>query len=339
MEELQNLLSEFKPQVAVLEGLWMHHYIEILKDYGCRVILDCHDTQSAEDLPLTDSVLGGDLKSKLVGRILPERVKLIEKRAAHAVDQLWVCSDREAHLMNSLHCPRVPIYVVPNGVDLALYDRAATGERCDLKLSKGNKRTIVYPGLFAYPPNRVAAAFLLEELFPRLEEIFPDCRLLLPGAHPTIQMLDAAKADSRIEVTGAVSDIRPYLWTASTMVVPLRQGTGTRLKIVEAFAAMIPVVSTAKGAEGLAIENEKHLLIAETAEQFVETVQRLWAQPMLAARLTANAFKLVGKQYSWAVAGRRISRAVNDLRKSKFNEKAEPLKREIADQHGTSFDH
>jgi len=167
--------------------------------------------------------------------------------------------------------------------------------------------------MFAHLPNRVAAAFLIEELFPRLAADNDDVRLVLAGSQPTAAMLKAAAMESRIIVTGAVPDMQPHLQAASTMVVPLFQGSATRLKILEAFAARLPVVSTTKGAEGLAVENQQHLLIAEDVDEFVAAARRLWSDRQLAARLTANGLILVKEQYSWEVAEREIRSALDKL--------------------------
>jgi glycosyltransferase involved in cell wall biosynthesis len=114
-------------------------------------------------------------------------------------------------------------------------------------------------------------------------------------------------------VTGRVADVRPYLVDASVMVVPLFQGSGTRFKILEAFASKIPVISTAKGAEGLDVIDGTHLLIAESAEEFVRAVKRLLGDKRLAKRLTISGLDLVKQQYSWKVATERIAKAVREL--------------------------
>jgi len=126
-------------------------------------------------------------------------------------------------------------------------------------------------------------------------------------------MIEAARRDPRIVVTGPVPDIRPYLAAASAMVVPLFQGSGTRFKILEAFAANVPVISTPKGAEGLDIEDGTHLLIAESADEFVDAVQQLWADENLAKKLTANGLELLKQLYFWDVTSLRIGKAIKEL--------------------------
>ena len=102
-------------------------------------------------------------------------------------------------------------------------------------------------------------------------------------------------------------DVRPYLKTASLMIVPLRQGGGTRLKILEAFASHCPVISTAKGAEGLNAKDGEHLYLGETCEQLVEKVDFLWQNPALAQQLAETAYDLFLQKYSWAAVEQLMS--------------------------------
>ena len=133
------------------------------------------------------------------------------------------------------------------------------------------------------------------------------------GGKPTQWMLEAGKRDSGIIVTGKVADVRPYLAAASVMAVPLRQGRGTRLKILEAFAAGCPVVSTTKGAEGLKVKDGEHLLIGDEIETIVEGVCQLWSNPSLGQKVANSAYELVRKEYSCEAVGRRVESVIREL--------------------------
>jgi glycosyltransferase involved in cell wall biosynthesis len=203
--------------------------------------------------------------------------------------------------------------VVPNGIDVAHYECVRWGE-CTLPEGWEKKqRYLLYLGIFSYSPNAVAAELLIDQIYPRLRQVYPDCRLLLVGRNPTQRMLEAAKRDSGIIVTGEVADVRPYLAAASVMAVPLRHGGGTRLKILEAFAAGCPVVSTAKGSEGLKVKDGEHLLIGDEIEEIVEGVCQLWSEPARGQKLANSAYELVRAEYSWEAVGRRVESAVREL--------------------------
>jgi glycosyltransferase involved in cell wall biosynthesis len=173
--------------------------------------------------------------------------------------------------------------------------------------------TLFFAATFGYLPNQVAAQLLIEQILPRLQEIYPDCRLILGGKSPTPYMLEAAKQNPGIVVTGLVQDIRPYLSISSVVIVPLLQGGGTRLKILEAFAAGRPVVSTTKGAEGLRVEDGKHLLIKNSIDELVAGVCELWADPDLGQTIAQNAYELVKAEYSWESVGKRVEQGVQEL--------------------------
>jgi glycosyltransferase involved in cell wall biosynthesis len=249
----------------------------------------------------------------LIREVLPSRTRAIERRATHAVDQIWVCSDADARLMKDLHAPPAPIHVVCNGVDLESYGAARVRPPDCFEKVAPTERPLLFLGTFGYWPNQTAAIFLIEEVFPLLASRHPDSQLLLVGTMPTSRMLEAAKSDSRILVTGAVPDIRPYLAAASVLAVPLFEGGGTRFKILEALAAGVPVISTAKGAEGLQAEEGTHLLIAESADEFVDGVLRIWTNESLKNRLKLHGRDLVRECYSWPVAARQIRQALQPL--------------------------
>jgi hypothetical protein len=215
-DEIGDLLSEFDPAIVLLEGLWMHRYIGLVKARGCRAILDCPNVEGSWSEEGIESAPGRGRPITPLSRILAARVKAIERNAGSAVAQIWACSHNDARLMESLYETATPIHVVPNGVDMNHYSQnRAVRHRASLE------KTIIFPAMFAYPPNRLAAAFVLEEIFPLLAPLYPDCRLVLPGSWPTAQMMEAAQRDPRIVVPGPVRDMRPYFEAASAMIVPL----------------------------------------------------------------------------------------------------------------------
>ncbi len=311
--EIEDIIINFKPQIGLLEGLWLHRYLPLLKRYCCRIILDLHSVETVLFQQMGEAIQGNDLQAKMFREILPARTKFIERKASYAVDQIWVCSHVDAELMEQIHTPPVPIHVVPNAVNVDEYEKVRSGIYPHPETVARIRNTLIFPALFQWEPNAEAAKFLIEQVFPRLAAIFPDCQLLLPGVQPTRQMIEASDRDPRIVVTGVVPDMLPYLAASSAMLVPLFQGGGTRFKILEAFASNLPVISTAKGAEGLEVKDGTHLLIVESAEGLVNAVQKLWTDDRLAKYLTANALELVKELYSWDATSQRIKRAINEL--------------------------
>lgn len=305
--ELSELLGRLRPDIVVLEGLWLHRYLGVIRGAGCRVILDCHNVEAALAAEVGSASRGDDLEARVRRDILPARTEVVERRAVGAVHQLWACSDEDERRLRDRYHPVPPVVVVPNGVRLGDYDGGFHHRPGDAP------PTLVFPGFFGHFPNVVAARFLTQEVFPRLAAAAGDWRLVLVGAMPPPELEAAAANDPRIVVTGAVRDVRPYLAGATAMAVPLFHGGGTRYKILEGFAAGLPVISTAKGVEGLGARDRTHLLLAETADEFVAAAVALFRDPDLARCLSANARAWVAERFSWDAAAARIRSAIAAL--------------------------
>jgi glycosyltransferase involved in cell wall biosynthesis len=307
-QELNQLLTEFKPDLVIFEEVWLYPYLRIVQQYPCQIILDNHNVEASLWEQNYREIQ--DKQQRLKADLLIARLKTIEKDFSHKVDQVWVCSSEDAVLMATLYGTVAPIHVVPNAINISFYDEVRSGLCNRPSQLQDIRHNILFLGQLSYKPNTVAAELLIQQIYPRLKSRYPDCRLLLVGRKPTAPMLAAAKQDPGIIVTGGVPDVRPYLASASVMVVPLLQGGGTRLKILEAFAAGCPVISTSKGAEGLTAEDGKQLLIRDSADTIVEAVHHLWTNPSMGKQLTHDAYQLVNDQYSWAAINRHIQAAL-----------------------------
>lgn len=310
-QELDQLLTRFQPDLVIFEEVWMYPYLAIVKQHPCRTILVEHNVEAplfAEKFQSSQT-----LRTRLkVSRQLPQ-LKAIERNFTRQVDQVWACSQRDANLLEELYGKTAPIAVIPNGVNVVSYESARRREVEIPQPLETVQQSILFLGQLSYSPNVAAVDWLLESIYPKLRQKYPDCRLLLVGHSPTERMQTAAKQDSNIIVTGKVADVRPYLSAASLMVVPLQQGGGTRLKILEAFAAECPVVSTRKGAEGLDAIANQHLLIADDSESIVAAIEQLWSNPELGEQLVRAAYKLVRDRYSWEAIGQRVEKAIEQL--------------------------
>lgn len=304
--EVSRLLAEFRPAVVVGEGLWMHRYLDVVRATGVRTVLDCYNVEAAIARELAEVDQRPGLEGRVVRDVLPARTEDIERAAVRAADQVWVCSDADARRTRALYAPSTPPVVVPNAIRTSDYVlRPPRPAAAPL--------VVVFPGFFPHRPNAVAARFLVEEMFPRLARVAGDCRLVLVGAAPPEELLHAAAREPRIVVTGAVADVRPHLAEATVMAAPVFQGGGTRLKILEAFATGVPVISTPKGAEGLDVRDGVHLRFAETADAFTRAAVALWRDGGEAERLRTNARALVEDRYSWSVVGPIVRDAVTAL--------------------------
>lgn len=171
--------------------------------------------------------------------------------------------------------------------------------------------TILFQGSFDWAPNADAAGWLTGEILPLIRERVPDARVVLAGTStPDV----AALAGPHVEVTGAVPSMAPYLRAADLVVVPLRVGSGTRIKILEAFAHGVPVVSTAVGAEGLDVVAGRHLALADTAEDLARHCADLLTDRPSRDAMTATASRLHTGRYLPEHATARVREAAGEVR-------------------------
>ena len=180
------------------------------------------------------------------------------------------------------------IDVIPNGVDVSLYSSIPRDPK---------PNTLIFTGAFSYHPNYEAMQWFLGEVYPHIQAQVPDVHLLITGKHGNLPL----PTMENVTLTGFVDDIRPLIAGAWASIVPLHTGGGTRLKILEAMALGTPVVATSKGAEGLEAEVGTHLLVADTPEDFAQTIIRLFQEPNLRQTLADNAYQLIKEKYDWDV--------------------------------------
>jgi glycosyltransferase involved in cell wall biosynthesis len=163
---------------------------------------------------------------------------------------------------------------------------------------QAHKPYIIFTGVMDYPPNVDAACWFSNEVWPMLHGRHPDLEFKIVGKNPAPKVLDLGRRNG-IEVTGTVPDIRPYVAGARALVVPLRSGGGTRLKILEGMALERPVIATSVGAEGLDITPGLNILIADDAAAFIDQIELLLRLERAAADLGKAGRRLVVEKYEW----------------------------------------
>lgn len=197
-----------------------------------------------------------------------------------------VVSEQEKQLLQRVVSQNTEIHVFPNCVKLDEYG--------DIREERV-RNSLVFTGSFRYQPNYEAMIWFLDRVYPLVQSQVPDVSLTITGDHMDL----ALPARTNVTCTGFVDDVRPYIARASASVVPLLSGGGTRLKILEAMALGTPVVSTSKGAEGLDVEDNRHLVIADRAEDFASQVVKVINDSELRCHLSDNGYRLVQAKYDW----------------------------------------
>jgi sugar transferase (PEP-CTERM/EpsH1 system associated) len=181
---------------------------------------------------------------------------------------------------------------VPTGVDTDFFRPSGTVPR--------KQGSIVFTGSMDWMPNEDGMIWFVDEILPRIEQAVPDATLAIVGRNPTARVRALAEGRPRVTVTGTVADVRPYLESASVVVVPLRVGGGTRIKIYEAMGMERAVVSTTIGAEGLDVADGRHIVLADQPAAFADAVIALLQSPPRAAEIGQAAASYVRTHFGWA---------------------------------------
>lgn len=183
-------------------------------------------------------------------------------------------------------------HVIPNGVDCAFFNT-------DGQPIEPDENTIIFTGSIDYHPNREGLNFFLSEVFPLIEEKLPDVKFWIVGRNPPAEIEAYGEASENIIVTGGVPDMRPYFDKAGVVVVPLRIGGGTRLKILEAMAMSKPVVSTRVGAEGINATADTDIVYADEPSEFAQAVVDLLSDDARRKSMGEAGRDLVEREYDW----------------------------------------
>ena len=194
------------------------------------------------------------------------------------------------------HCAADAIAIIPNGVDVTHFQPDFTTEA---------PAHLIYIGSMDWYPNEDAVAFFADEILPGIQSEVPEVQFSIVGGNPSARVQKLEEREGVI-VTGRVPEIKPYFAEATVFVVPLRIGSGTRLKILEALAMGKAIVSTSVGAEGLNLKDGEEIFIADEPKPFAEAVTRLLTDPALRRSIGENGRARVEKDYDWRSIGEKL---------------------------------
>jgi len=200
--------------------------------------------------------------------------------------------------MLKLISPNSIIEVIENGVDVDYFLP---------KTNHNNTNRLIFAGRLDQYSNMDAILYFCMNVWPLIKERFPSIRFTIIGSNPPKKLLEIANSDQSIEVLGYVDDVRPYFSEATVSVCPIRDGGGTRIKILDAMAMGMPIVSTTIGCEGINVAPEKDLLIADTPEEFVKKIEIIWTNDSIRENISVSARKKAEEYYSWVSIGMKLN--------------------------------
>lgn len=299
MEMEAEVLARLKgpPDLIYADHLQMAQYVPAAAP--CPVLLDEHNVEWR--IIERFASRGVSLPRRLFASVEWRKLRSYELSACQRADFVLTVTAHDRDVLAEHGIPDGKITPLPVGVDTE-YFRPARGRK--------DSRHILFFGAMSWPPNADAVSHFVERIYPLVKREVPDARLTVLGANPPPEIRSLAERDSSIAVTGFVDDIRPYCEDACVFVVPLRIGSGMRVKILDAMALGLPVVTTSVGCEGISLRHGEHALVADDPREFAESVVRLIRDDEIRSKLASQGRRLVEECYSWPPILSRLDRVL-----------------------------
>jgi len=298
-EVLKDLLRTRSFDAVMIEFPMMWQYSGLIR--GLPVILDAHNIEYRLIGQMKES--GAPPLKKILYQLEEVKMRRLEHRAWRECSLCITVSDRERDLIKSHLNDDRPVITAPNGVDL---------ERFGYAPKRPPGRRLLFIGSMDYVPTVDSTRYLLEEIFPLIRSRIRGIELDIVGR--SLWRIGNRPGTEGISLHENVPEILPFLRNADLLIDPLRMGGGTRLKVLEAMAAGVPVVTTSRGCEGIMVRDREHLLVADRPSDFAESVEKLLTDRGLSDRLAVNARRLMEERYSWEGIVRKMETAIGDLR-------------------------
>jgi glycosyltransferase involved in cell wall biosynthesis len=291
---VRTIIARERPTVGLATLAHLYPYLRHLPPEATRVI-DTHNIDSLVLRRYADSMWRGP--RALYARMTARKLARHERDVFAAADIVWVCSDEERRLLDGTTARRVE--VVPNGVD-------TFGDFADKGVPVVANR-ILFFGKLDYHPNSDAVRWFLDEIFPTIRALRPDVEFLVVGPGADADLQGRIERTANTKLMGWVPELADLVASAAVVVVPLRAGGGTRLKILEALSLGRPLVSTTVGAEGLALVSGHDLILADAPADFAAQVVSLLDGPAEARTLGRAGREAVRARYDWTRMGDQIA--------------------------------
>ncbi len=300
LERVKRVSLEWKPDRVVALTFVTAPYAAEVKNIPRVVDVDNLMTRMMYDAYRKEKTSFKRVRSWLAWR----KFRGYERSLYRKFNRCLVVSEQDCQVIRKIvPLPADRVSVMPNGVDLTTHFPGL----CD-----PDPGTLIFNGALTYYANYRAMQFFLRDIYPSIQVGLPDARLRITGSTSGVP-LDQLPSSQNVFFTGFLDDIRPVVSGSWVCVVPLLEGGGTRVKILEAMALGTPVVSTSKGAEGLEAVPGEHLLIADEPGEFANQTLRVLKDPALRQKLAGNAVKLVRDKYNWDRLGRDFCLMVENL--------------------------
>jgi len=289
--------KEFKPDVIHYDTIGMAEYLQ----RNIPGVLNHHNVESR--MLLRRAQKEKNYLKKLYFYQEAKKIERYEKKVCKLFQSNLVVSDEEKSILKKI-VPGAKIDIVPNGVDISYF--VPPDEEPD-------NETLIFAGAMNWYPNKDAMLFFADEIWPLLKTKRPTIKMIVVGQSPPKKLLNLHKKDPHFIVTGYVNDVRSYLNKASIYVCPIRDGGGTRLKILDALSSGKPTVATSIAVEGIRITPGENVVIANTPKEFEKEILYLIDNPEKRKQLSTEGRYLTETLYEWSHIGSHLNDLYNSL--------------------------
>jgi glycosyltransferase involved in cell wall biosynthesis len=332
---LAAVLEEGDFDIVHLAGLQLSAYLPIIRGARTRpaIVSDWHNVES--ELMWRYSKYAPSAAHRLYARATARRLRDLERQVIRLFDAHIVVSARDQRKLLEL-APGAPVYVVENGVDIdrfsdkaleSAYHIARLPQPIESRLARladgstdVDRQRVLFVGSMDYHANEDAVLHFASDVWPCLRQKWPRLGFTIAGRRTSDRIRRLSSIEG-VEVTGTVHDVRPFYREAVAAVAPLRVGGGSRLKILEAMAAGVPVVASSLGAEGLEVANGQNILLADSPDEFLRALSLVCEDSALWRALSTAGRELARHKYSWTMLGQ----ACGEVHQRILDERWKPL--------------
>jgi glycosyltransferase involved in cell wall biosynthesis len=293
-EKIKSLLKEKRYDLIHLDTISFAPYMHYFD--GIPLVLDHHNIES--HMMFRRSQIERGVLKKMYFWFEAKKLRSAEKVVVKSVELNITCSEMDSDRLSEV-VPNASLKVIPNGVDTDFY----------LPCRKESPRRLLFIGTMSWYPNIQAVDFIIRELAGLFAKQFPGLSIDIVGAGAPPYLLDIASQHSNVRMHGFVEDIRPYMNEALAFLCPIADGGGTKLKLLDAMSMAIPIIAHPVGCEGIDLDHNASVLLAETPEEYALAVQRLLDSPSFAYELGSAARGLALAKYSVDAIGIDLSEA------------------------------
>lgn len=302
-KEIENSIDN-KYDLIYIDHLQLGVYYKLLKKYNIPVYLDEHNCEN--QIIKRNIEIEKNFLKKLFLKLEYVKLKRFETKMVKLSDKIVVLSKEDKELLSVEGEKDSKFEIIPIPIESS-YKKAIY---CSKEI-KTNSLNIMFIGTLSWYPNLQGIEWFIDNVIPKMQKSKLSFNLYIVGKNPSTKLIDICNKYKNINVTGYVEDINVYFHKCDIMIVPIFIGSGMRVKILEGLTKRIPIISTDIGCEGIMVQDNENILIANTEEEFLQKINMLGTNPELYSKLQINGEKLFNEKYSMEAISKKFQHIIN----------------------------